>query len=367
MSSDEDWGLMPKGNLDPEGNSKIHRISSTSTIKSIYIETPSHSPASSSIQAPGLHLIAQARMQLLLEPIDFNIIILGDSNIGKTSFIHSILAKYFNAISPELNGKKSVHSTKNILENVGIFSNSDTELRVNLIDTPGYGFYSAKEKWLESIIKYIIKRAYNYKVSKKFVSTGRIFDTRIHLGLYFIEGPRCKESDIDLMHKLQRYVYIIPVLARADTYNKNEIVQVKLNIISQCSLAGINFFDIGNALRENINEISGSLLSPVPPFAIISGGDLCRKNGEVQFVRKYSWGLCDIHSKTCSDFQLLCKLLFGHFVIPAIKVSKALNKTNAKSYKKKEKKAKTQDKNIIKLEKINWIANILGKALLRML
>ena len=151
MSSDEDWGILPKNNSD-SGNQEIaykpiHRIASTSTIKSIYTESPPSSPAAStSFKKPELQVIAQARLKLLSKPINFNILILGDSNIGKTSFIHSVLAKNFNVIVPELIGTKALNPTRNIFDNIGIISSDGTELRVNLIDTPGYGFFTSKQK-----------------------------------------------------------------------------------------------------------------------------------------------------------------------------------------------------------------------------
>ena len=288
MSSDDDWGLLPKGQSDLLNEKKIHRIASTSTIKSIEIESSTHSLGVPSNKLPDLCLITQARLQLLSKPVNFNIMVLGDSNTGKSSFIHSVLAKYFNKIVPELVGKKSLHPTRNVVNNIGIMSNSDIELRVNLLDTPGYGFFTTREKWLETITSFIIQQAYNYKQGKKLNTKAMTEDCRVHIALYFIEGPRCKEVDLDMMHKLQRFISILPVLAKADMFSKKELEQVKLSIIAQCAEAGIHFFDTAEALKGNISELNDTLLPPIPPFAVISGGHLIQNDEEVVFIRKYA-------------------------------------------------------------------------------
>ena len=371
QNSEDDWALIPNSPPaieDQEETKKtMHRIASTSTVKSLEIESSFNSPALSVSHKPELQVIAQARLKLISAPLNYNILILGDSNIGKTSFIHSVLAKYFNEIAPELLGQKALFPTRNIIDNIGTISNGITELRVNLIDTPGYGFFTTKEKWFETITNYIIKQAYAHKVLKKKLTEALVEDIKVHLALYMIEGPRCKESDIEMMHKLQRYVNIIPILARADAYSVLELSQVKLQILSQCAEAGVNFFDIISAMKDNMSQLNDSLLQPIPPFAVISGGSIERGVNKVTFVRRYSWGLCDIHDNECSDFNVLCRLLFGHFVMPAIMTSKALNKLSAKKAKRSEVKASSDRVKAKNNEKINWIAGIFSKIVLRMI
>ena len=371
QSSEDDWGFIPNSPLYLEDQviiqKKMHRIASTSTIKSLDIESSSNSPAPSVIHKPELQVIAQARLQLISAPLNYNILVLGDSNIGKTSFIHSVLAKYFNEIAPELLGQKALFPTRNIIDNTGTISNRVIELRVNLIDTPGYGFFTTKEKWFETITNYITKQAYNYKLLNNRLSTATPQDIKVHLALYLIEGPRCKETDLEMMYRLQRYVNILPIVARADAYSSAELSQVKLQILSQCAEAGISFFDVTSAMKDNISQLNESLLPPIPPFAVISGGTIVKAGDKLSFVRKYSWGLCDIHDSACSDFNILCRLLFGHFVVPAIMASKALNKLNVKKAKRSEIKASSGRIKAKHIEKINWIAGVFSKIVLRLI
>jgi septin family protein len=39
-------------------------------------------------------------------------------------------------------------------------------------------------------------------------------DTRIHLCIYFIQGPHTKELDYNIIQKLSKYVNVLPVIAK---------------------------------------------------------------------------------------------------------------------------------------------------------
>jgi septin family protein len=59
------------------------------------------------------------------------------------------------------------------------------------------------------------------------------------------------------MFELQRYVNIIPILAKADIYNFEEILETKIRIIEDCHDAGISFFDCAGAMRYDVKELEG--------------------------------------------------------------------------------------------------------------
>lgn len=371
MNSDNEFFLLSNSPIEGPDNQLslrgLHRISSASTIKSVYIESHSNSPASSVGQKNELQLIKEAQMQRLNKPVNLNILIIGDSNIGKTSLINAMLLKYFGIVSSKLEKPSNLRPTRTVAESNGSISSNELELRVTLIDTPGYGFFTTKEKWLEIMVELIIGKALDYKKIKKQVPKSLLEDNRVHAALFLIEGPRCKETDLDLMYNLQKYISIIPVLAKADSYSTNELIQVKVSIISQCAEAGISFYDIASAMGNKVIELSSSSLGPVPPFAIISGGNVIEKNGKTHFVRKYTWGQCDIHDKHCSDFRILCRLLFGHLVIPIIDTAKFMNKKNLKSLKTKEKRIKSHNEFNKKANRFRRISNFAARFIFNML
>jgi Septin family protein len=61
--------------------------------------------------------------------------------------------------------------------------------------------------------------------------------------LYFIAGPRINQKDLIYMKRLKKYVNIIPVLAKGDSYTVNEIKEMKLNLIREAHDYKIEWFD----------------------------------------------------------------------------------------------------------------------------
>jgi septin family protein len=143
------------------------------------------------------------------------------------------------------------------------------------------------------------------------------------LCLYFIEGPRIKDLDKRTLFELQKYVNIIPILARADSYSVEEILEAKLRIIEECYDAGIQFFDCAKAMRLDVNDLEG--IGPCPPFAVVTSTELIQKiEGDFCYGRKYPWGVCDINNPLHSDFALLYRLLIGYFSQPCIESTKEI-------------------------------------------
>ena len=68
-------------------------------------------------------------------------------------------------------------------------------------------------------------------------------DNKVHICLYFLTGPRIKRDDIIYMKKLQKYVNIIPILAKGDSYTVEEIKSIKLTLINQAYDHKIEWFD----------------------------------------------------------------------------------------------------------------------------
>ena len=95
---------------------------------------------------------------------------------------------------------------------------------MTLCETVGYGDQINKEDSFKSIVDYIDNQfeAYLQEELKIKRSLPSFHDTRIHSCLYFItpNGHGLKSLDLVCMKKLDSKVNIIPVIAKADTVNK---------------------------------------------------------------------------------------------------------------------------------------------------
>ncbi|CAG9332801.1 unnamed protein product [Blepharisma stoltei] len=333
--------------LSHDGNSSPKLDIDAKTVKSDYIDSPQglrsqENDLQRSVSFSDLKRLEENRKKKIFKPIQFNIIIVGDSGVGKTSFINTFLSMKFNRFVPEELGNNMIRSTTEIRQNSAKKVVGDLTYKVNMIDTPGYGKSKNFSKWLESIIGCIIESATLYKEAKKYAEEPE--DTRIHLCLYFIEGPRCKENDLRAMFRLQKYVQIIPILAKADAYSsKEQIESVKRHLQDEIFNFDIKIFDCPSALGNDIDMLANvkyAPLQPVPPFAIISATQFIETHSRMKYGRAYEWGFCDVDDKNTSDFSILSRLLMGHFVDYAINVSKRMHKNNLREIKNKTRNQK---------------------------
>jgi septin family protein len=328
----------PRVRLNPPvEDHHVPRISSVQTLKSTYLshESSSDSPEAE-LMSSELQALAQVHLDSLAKPCQFNVLLAGDAGLGKSAFIECLLKLKFNSgYVPNIlkEGRTSEGPvrppTHEICHNKASKFEGGLNVNLDLIDTPGYGTWGRFDEWLRTIGEFIKGENMQYLCAKEKKS--KIDDTRIHLCLYFLEGPHIKQTDLKALHYLQSQVNIIPILAKADAFTPMEIVQVKLEIIQQCAEAGLRLFDCAKYMREEIRLIAESPLGPCPPFAVISSVECLETTpGKVIYGRVYPWGVCDVNNPCHSDFNLLYHVLIGYLMQPAIEETKLLVRQLAK-------------------------------------
>lgn len=307
----------------------MKRIASRSTIKSELSYQGSQAGDSPRAQVPDQELSTSDIISSRARKLYYNIILVGDSGLGKTSFLHAFLRLRLNRLAG-VSGCERVallRQTTEIVHNRAVYSTAGLEIHFDVIDTPGYGTAASFRAWQDMIEGFIANQTLEYAKAKENVPKGRRIDSRIHLCLYFMEGVRVKDLDLKALHSLQRFVSIVPVLSKSESYTEREILQAKLEVVESCARAGIRFFDCLGAAPTKAREMNEAPLGPCPPFALLSHCDLVSGYKEKpKFGRKFHWGVCDIENPKHSDFSLLCKLLIGHFLLPCREEAKKFSK-----------------------------------------
>eukprot|EP00357_Protocruzia_adherens_P026227 CAMPEP_0114982658 /NCGR_PEP_ID=MMETSP0216-20121206/6250_1 /TAXON_ID=223996 /ORGANISM="Protocruzia adherens, Strain Boccale" /LENGTH=646 /DNA_ID=CAMNT_0002344521 /DNA_START=368 /DNA_END=2308 /DNA_ORIENTATION=+ len=249
--------------------------------------------------------------------INFNILVIGETGMGKTTFIEQFLSLKFKreqkgAIRPHTSG---IHGHKGTLED------EDFQVNFEFYDTPGYGKFTDMDQWQTDIIQFVASKYDNHKTQKKARTLEELetdsmmhslSDGRIHLCLYFMNGPRVKQVDLQMMSKLHKLVNIIPIISKCDSLTKSEILELKTQILLEASDQKIQLFDPSSCIsyKDIRNRLQFGALGSCPPFAIVS------------HTRKYTWGTCQKDDPQHSEFQLLYKMLVGHFSLACIKETK---------------------------------------------
>jgi septin family protein len=106
-----------------------------------------------------------------------------------------------------------------------VISENGVRLRLNIVDTPGYGDQINNENCWDPIVKYI-KDQHSAYLRKELTAMRDkyIVDTRIHCALFFINptGHSLRPIDIIVMKKLSEVVNVVPVIAKSDSLTPEE-------------------------------------------------------------------------------------------------------------------------------------------------
>lgn len=156
---------------------------------------------------------------------------LGQSGLGKSTFINSLfLAEIYDIQTPK---PVQIPSTVKIQEKTICLVEDDVKLFMTFVDTPGFGDAVDNSNCWDPIINHVDRKFADYLAEEtKIERSASIKDNRVHLCLYFIAptGHGLKELDIQFMKALQDRVNIVPVIAKADTLTKEEMMLFKKNV-----------------------------------------------------------------------------------------------------------------------------------------
>ncbi|KAI3403911.2 CDC12 [Candida oxycetoniae] len=249
------------------------------------------------------------------EGATFTIMVAGESGLGKTTFINTLFQTSLKAHpDPHQRHNKftSSHQTVEIDIVRAILEEKNFKIRLNIIDTPGFGNnVNNHDSWVPIIDfiddqheSYMKQEQQPYRASKK--------DLRVHACLYFIRptGHSLKPLDIEIMKRLSTRVNLIPVIAKADTLSPTELDIFKTRIRQIIEAQDISIYTPPLELDDPASAEHAKQLIESMPFAVI-GSEEEVEIAPGQFVRgrKYPWGIVEVENDQHCDFKKLRSLL----------------------------------------------------------
>ncbi|KAG2173671.1 hypothetical protein INT43_005091, partial [Umbelopsis isabellina] len=250
------------------------------------------------------------------KPFKLNVMVVGESGLGKTTFMNTLFNTDFTTdITPE-KPIKTVAITPVTYE----LTEEDTNLHLCIIDTPGFGDRVNRADDINPLIKYIEKQFNDYWDAEK-ITTFRspIEDTRVHVCLYFISptGHALKTMDAMAMQQLSSAVNLIPIIAKADTMTQQEKKLFKLTLLESLERHNIPIYPTSyNEYQETLAHLEERI-----PFAII-GSDTMVKIGDRNVRgRQYDWGIAEVENEKYSDLKHLRELLFVHCLADLVDIT----------------------------------------------
>jgi len=241
----------------------------------------------------------------------------GESGLGKTTFINTLFSTTVkNYVDNSQRYKRSIQKTVEIGITKAELEEKNFKVRLNIIDTPGFGDnVNNREAW-QPIVEFIDDQHESYMRQDQQPNRRDRIDMRVHACLYFIRptGHGLKPLDIEVLTKLSTRVNVIPVIAKADTLSPKEIQVFKDRIRQVLQAQGIVVY------RPVIDEesVAEDLMGTMPFTVIGSEKDIETPDGRIVKGRQYLWGVAEVENEEHCDFKKLRNLLIRTHMLDLI-------------------------------------------------
>jgi septin family protein len=294
------------------------------------------------------------RMAQMTDSFALNFMVVGESGLGKTTFLKAICACLPN--DPEVrphDGCKTVGEPSVIFNHE--FEEGGVQYKFSAVDAAGFevkenvsitGDPVDSEANFQPIMQYITNKQDQWAQCADPDGRSEKSDERIHCLFYFIRPHRVQEIDLTFMQRFSKVVNIVPIIAKADTLTRDELTKQLRELHQRLSEKQIRIFDFEETESANLQFLPevkseellpdyaavGSALAghevPLPPlprnrnmFAVITSAP--------GTARQYVYGTASMMDKRHSDFPRLIGLLFE---APCLQLRelrrKALDKAN---------------------------------------
>ncbi|WVW78876.1 hypothetical protein I302_100839 [Kwoniella bestiolae CBS 10118] len=254
----------------------------------------------------------QIEHKLLKRGFQFNVMVVGQTGLGKSTLINTLFASHLidskGRVDIDTQPKQTteIHALSHVIVENGV------RLKLNIIDTPGYGDSVNNEGCWDPIVKYI-KDQHSAYLRKELTAMRDRFipDTRIHCCLFFINptGHTLKPIDIVVLKKLAEVVNVVPVIAKSDSLTLEERAIFKQRVMAELQFNQIRLypFDADELDEEELtlNERIREML----PFAIVGSERSVIIDGKPVRGRKNRWGVINVEDEKHCEFIYLRNFL----------------------------------------------------------
>jgi len=254
----------------------------------------------------------QIEYKLLKRGFQFNVIVVGQTGLGKSTLINTIFASHLIDSKGRLEHDEPVRQTTEIQRVSHVIVENGVRLRLNIVDTPGYGDQVNNEGCWDPIIKYI-KDQHSAYLRKELTAMRdkHIQDTRIHCCLFFINptGHALRPIDVIVMKKLSEVVNVVPIIAKADSLTLEERDAFKKNIMAEIQYHNIRLYPFDTDENDPEELALNETIRDVIPFAVVGSERNVIIDGKPVRGRKNRWGVINVEDETHCEFVHLRNFL----------------------------------------------------------
>jgi septin 3/9/12 len=257
----------------------------------------------------------QIERRLLRRGFQFNVMVVGQSGLGKTTLINTLFASHLVDTSGRKDPQSEFARTPEIKVVSHVIEENGVRLKMNIIDTPGYGDQVNNEKCWDPIVKYIKDQHSQYLRKELTAQRDRYLpDTRVHCVLFFIQptGHGLRPIDITVLKKLTETANVVPVIAKSDSMTIPEREAFKKVLQKEFAYHNLHLYP--NDAYEDYDEEDRQLnkeIKSIIPFAVVGSEKTVVVNGKEVRGRKNRWGLINVEDETHCEFSHLRNFLIS--------------------------------------------------------
>ncbi|KAG9001416.1 cell division control protein [Tulasnella sp. JGI-2019a] len=254
----------------------------------------------------------QIEYKLLKRGFQFNVIVVGQTGLGKSTLINTIFASHLIDSKGRLEHDEPVRQTTEIQAVSHVIVENGVRLRLNIVDTPGYGDQINNEGCWDPIIKYI-KDQHSAYLRKELTAMRdkHIQDTRIHCALFFINptGHSLRPIDVIVMKKLSEVVNVVPIIAKADSLTLDEREAFKQRIRAEMQYHNIRLYPFDTEDNDPEELELNQQIRNIIPFAVVGSERNVIIDGTPVRGRKNRWGVINVEDENHCEFVHLRNFL----------------------------------------------------------
>ncbi|KAK2071996.1 hypothetical protein P8C59_006377 [Phyllachora maydis] len=257
-------------------------------------------------------ITSQIERKLLKRGFQFNVICVGQTGLGKSTLINTIFASHLIESKGRLHPEEIIRSTTEIHPVSHIIEENGVRLRLNIVDTPGYGDLINNDRCWDPIVKYIKEQHSAYLRKELTAQRERyIQDTRIHCCLFFIQpsGHTLKPIDIVVLKKLSDVVNVVPVIAKADSLTLEERQAFKARIKEEFAFHNLKMYPYDNDEFDDEERAVNGQIKNLVPFAVVGSEKSIIVNGKQVRGRQNRWGVINVEDENHCEFVYLRNFL----------------------------------------------------------
>ncbi|NXO77367.1 SEPT9 protein, partial [Sitta europaea] len=257
-------------------------------------------------------ILEQLRRKAMKQGFEFNIMVVGQSGLGKSTLINTLFKSKISRKSVQPAAEERIPKTIEIKSITHEIEEKGVRMKLTVIDTPGFGDHINNENCWQPIMKFINDQYEKYLQEEININRKKqIPDTRVHCCIYFIPatGHSLRPLDIEFMKRLSKVVNIVPVIAKADTLTLEERDHFKQRIMADLLANGIDVYPQKEFDEDSEDRLVNDKFREMIPFAVVGSDQEYQVNGRRILGRKTKWGTIEVENTTHCEFAYLRDLL----------------------------------------------------------